>query len=76
MKKQFTWIGENTKKYIIFTIPTEKEVTRANKNGKQITKNISYILQSLDRASFMASSLSNFGNNTGLPSFKGEASDS
>ena len=29
-KKQFTCLGENTKKYITFTIPIEKEVTRKN----------------------------------------------
>ena len=27
-KKQFTCLGENTKKYITFTVPIEKEVTR------------------------------------------------
>ena len=44
-KKQFTCLGEDTEKYITFTIPIEKEVTRIDKNGKEITKNISYILQ-------------------------------
>ena len=32
-------------KYKTFTVPIEKEVTRIDKNGKEITKNISYILQ-------------------------------
>ena len=36
---------------------------RINKNGKEITKNISYILQFIDSARFMTSSLSNFVNN-------------
>ena len=31
-------------KYITFTFPIEKEVTRIDKNGEQITKNIYYIL--------------------------------
>ena len=31
-KKQFTCIGENTVKYITFTVPIEKEVTRINKD--------------------------------------------
>ena len=33
-KKQFTCLGENTEKYITFTVPIEKEVTRINKNGE------------------------------------------
>ena len=56
-KKQFTCLGENTEKYPTFTVTIEEEVTRLNKNGEQITKNISYILQFIDRAKFMASSL-------------------
>ena len=38
----------------------EKEITGTDKSGEEITKNISYILQLIDRAKFMASSLSNF----------------
>ena len=56
-KKQFTCLGESTEKYIKF--PIEKEVTRIDKNGEAITKNISYILQFINSARFMASSLSN-----------------
>ena len=41
----------------------EKEVMRINENWEEITKNISYILQFIDSACFMASSLSNFINN-------------
>ena len=41
----------------------EKEVTRIDKTGEEITKNISYILQFIDSARFMASSLSNLVNN-------------
>ena len=54
-KKQFTCLGENTEKYITFTISMEKEVTRIDENGGEITKNISYILQFIDSARFMAS---------------------
>ena len=43
-KKQITCLGENTEKYIIFTILIEKEATRIDKNGEEITKNIFYIL--------------------------------
>ena len=33
-KKQFTSLGEKTEKYITFTVPIEKEVTRISENGK------------------------------------------
>ena len=61
-KKQFTCLEENTEKYITLTVSIEKEVTRIDKNGEEITKNISYILQFIDSARFMASSLSNLVN--------------
>ena len=41
----------------------EKEVTRIDKNGEEITKTISYILQFIDSARFMATLLSNLVNN-------------
>ena len=44
-------------------VPIGKEVIRIDKNGEEITKNISYILQIIDSAKFMASSLSNLVNN-------------
>ena len=62
-KKQFTCLEESTEKYITFTVPTEKEVTRIGKNGEEITKHLSYILQFIDTARSMASSLSNLVNN-------------
>ena len=62
-RKQFTCLGENTEKYITFTVPIEKEVTRIDKNGEEITKNISYILQFIDSVRFMAIPLSNLANN-------------
>ena len=51
-EKQFTCSGENTEKYITFTVPIEKEVTRTDKNREEFTKNISYILQVIDSARF------------------------
>ena len=62
-QKQFTCLGENTEKYITFTVSIEKEVTRIDKNGEEIAKNISYNLHFIGRARFMASSLSNLDNN-------------
>ena len=54
-KKQFTCFGENTEKYITFTVPIEKGATRFDKNGEEITKNISYILRFVNSPRFMAS---------------------
>ena len=62
-KKQFTCLGENTEKYITFTVTIEEEVTRIDKNEEQITKNISHILQFIDSERFMARSLLNLVNN-------------
>ena len=42
-KKQFNCLGENTEKYITFIVPIKKEVTRIDKNGAEITKNIPYM---------------------------------
>ena len=41
--KQFTCLWENTKKYITFIVPVEKKVTRIDKNGEEITKQIQRI---------------------------------
>ena len=59
LKKQFTCLGENSEKYISFTVPIEKEVTRVDKIGEKLKIYISYILQFTDSARFLASSLSN-----------------
>ena len=48
------------------------EVTTINENGEEVAKNISYISQCIDKARFMASSLSNPANNLseGIPRIK------
>ena len=53
-KKQFTCLGADTKKYITFTVSIKKEVKRIDKNGKQVAKNTSSILQFIDSGRFMA----------------------
>ena len=58
-KKHFTSLGKNTEKYISFIVPIEKQVTRIDKNEGEITKNTTYILQFIESAIFMASSLPN-----------------
>ena len=55
-KTQCTCLEENTEKYITFTVRIEKEVTKIDKTQEEITKSISYILQFIDCAKFMASS--------------------
>ena len=60
---EFTCLGENTEKCITLTVSIEKEVTRFDKNGEEIPKNISYRLQFIDSTRFMESSLSNLLNN-------------
>ena len=62
-EKQLSSVGENTEKNVTFTVPIEKEVIRIDKNGKEITKNISYKLQVINSVRFMANSLSNPVNN-------------
>ena len=56
-EKQFTCLGENTKKYITFSVEIEKEATRNDKNGEKITKNIVYRLQFIDIGRFMGRSI-------------------
>ena len=63
LKKQFTCLLENIEKYITFKVPIEKEVVRIDKNGEEIRKDISYILQFIDSARYVASALSNPVNN-------------
>ena len=39
---QLICLRENAKKFITFSVPIEKDVTRIDEKGKQITKTISY----------------------------------
>ena len=56
-------IRKKYRKYIIFLVPIEKEVTRIDKNGKEIKKTIFCRLQFIDSVRFMARPLSNLVNN-------------
>ena len=58
--KQFTCLGENTEKYLTFTVAIKKKVTRVIKMEKKLK---CYILQLIDSARFMASLSSNLVNN-------------
>ena len=61
-KVQYTCLGENTEKYITFSVPIDKGIKRNGTNGEEITKTISNRLQFIDNARFMATSLSNLVN--------------
>ena len=37
-KQQFTYLGGSIQKYITFTVPIGKEVTRIDKNGEELQK--------------------------------------
>ena len=54
-KSDFECLGENTEKYITFSVPLKKE----NDNGKKIT----YKLKFIDSYRFMSTSLSNLVDN-------------
>ena len=62
-KKQFSSLGENNEEYITFTDPLEKIVTRIDRKGEEITKNICYKLRFIDNLRFIVSSSSNLFNN-------------
>ena len=60
---EFECFGENTEKYKTFSIPIEKEVTNIDKDGNESVVTISYKIKFIDSARFVASSLSNLGDN-------------
>ena len=62
-EEQFNCLGENTEKYVTFSVPIKNEVTRINKKRKENHKTIFYRLQFIDSTSFMASLLSSLVNN-------------
>ena len=45
LKKTLSVQEKKTEKYVTFTVSIEKEVTKTDNNGEEITKNISYILK-------------------------------
>ena len=61
--RQSICLGENTEKYILFSVAIEKQVTRIGKNVEEITKNIPYRLKVTNSTRVMASSLPNLVNN-------------
>ena len=66
---EFECLGENTKKYVTFSVPIKKETTKKDKNGNDQTAKISYKIKFVDSCRFMSTSLSNLVSNLseGLP---------
>ena len=61
--RQFEGLGQNTEKYKTFSVPIEKEVTKIDKDGNESVVTISYKIEIIDRARFLASSLSSLVDN-------------
>ena len=55
--------GENTKKYITFSVPIKKEITKKDKNGNDKITKILYKIKFIDSYRFMSTSLSNLVSN-------------
>ena len=60
---EFECLGENTEKYITFSVPIKKESTKKDKDGKDKITKISYKIKFINSFRFMSTSLSNLVNN-------------
>ena len=60
---EFECLGENTKKYITFSVPIKKEITKKDKDVNDKITKISYKIKFFYSYRFMSTSLSNLVNN-------------
>ena len=60
---EFECLGENTEKYITFSVPIKKEITKVDQDGFDKIMKISCKIKSVDRFRFMSSSLSSLVDN-------------
>ena len=60
---EFECLGENTEKYITFSAPIKKEITKKVKKGNDKITKISYKIKFIDSYRFMSTSLSNLVSN-------------
>ena len=60
---EFECSGENTEKYITFSMPIKKEIIKIDKDGNDKMTKISYKIKFIDSFRFMSSSLSNLVDN-------------
>ena len=58
-EEEFECLDENTEKYITFSVPIKKEITKKDKDGNDKIRKISYKIKFIDSFRFMSSSLSN-----------------
>ena len=60
---EFECLGENTEKYITFSVTIQKEITKTDKDGNDKITKMSYKIKFIDSFRFMSSSLSNLVDN-------------
>ena len=60
---EFECLSENTEKYITFSVPIKKKITKIDKNGNDKILKISYKIKFIDSFRFMSSSLSDLVDN-------------
>ena len=60
---EFECLGENTEKYITFSVPIKKETIKKDKNGNDKITKIPYKIKLIDSYRFMSTSLSKLVNN-------------
>ena len=60
---EFECLGENTRKYITFSVPIKKETTEKDKDGNDKITKISYKIKFIDSYRFKSTSLSKLVNN-------------
>ena len=60
---EFECLGENTEKYITFSVPIKKETTKKDKNGNDKITKISCKIKFIDSCRFMSTSLSSLLSN-------------
>ena len=63
LEGQFECLGENTEKYITFSVPIKKHIIKIDKDGNKKILNISHKIKFIDSFRFMSSSLSNLFDN-------------
>ena len=62
-EREFECLGENTEKYITFSVPIKKEITKIDKDGNDKIMKISYKMKFTASFRFMSSSLSSIFDN-------------
>ena len=62
-EEEFECLGENTEKYITFSVPIKKEITRKDKDDNDKITNISCKIKFIDSYRFMSCSLSSLVTN-------------